>query len=79
MILVIFKGDAVADAKRWITIAGVQIQPSELLKIASILLVAYLLQRNYERRKEEYSAVCCIFALWALYVCFVMSKDTFPL
>ena len=40
MILVIFKGDAVADAKRWITIAGVQIQPSELLKIASILLVA---------------------------------------
>lgn len=53
MILVIFKGDAVADAKRWITIAGVQIQPSELLKIASILLVAYLLQRNYERRKER--------------------------
>ncbi len=52
MIAVYFFGEAVNDAKRWITIFGVQFQPSELLKIAAILLVAYMLQRYYEQRRD---------------------------
>lgn len=52
MVMVLFFGDSVNDAKRWITIAGLQFQPSELLKISAIVLVAYMLQRYYPVRKN---------------------------
>ena len=52
MVAVMLFGDSVNDAKRWITIFGVQFQPSELLKVACILLMAYMLQKNYERRSS---------------------------
>lgn len=74
MVLVIFKGDAVADAKRWITIAGIQIQPSELLKIAAILLVAYLLQRNYEHRKEKILGCLVYLCLMAVICALCMAQ-----
>ncbi len=54
MVAVLFVGDAVSDARRWITIFGVQIQPSELLKVACIILMAYMLQKNYEYRSKAW-------------------------
>ena len=52
MIAVLLVGDAVNDAKRWITIGGIQFQPSELLKIGMIILLAYMLQNSYEYRNR---------------------------
>ena len=52
MIAVMLFGDSVNDAKRWITVFGIQFQPSELLKVACIILMAYMLQKNYERRNS---------------------------
>lgn len=41
-------GSKVADARRWIEIAGVRFQPSELLKIAFIIIFAYIISVNYK-------------------------------
>ncbi len=42
-------GDEVAGARRWITIAGFQFQPSEILKVAVIIIFAYILAVNWQR------------------------------
>ena len=52
MALVFFMGESVSDAKRWITIAGIRFQPSEIYKIAVIILCAYMIQRNYDKRQH---------------------------
>lgn len=54
MVMVLFFGESVNDAKRWITIFGTQFQPSEILKIAVIIMIAYMLQRYYEVRQDSY-------------------------
>ncbi len=54
MVMVLLFGESVNDAKRWITIFGTQFQPSEILKIAVIVMVAYMLQRYYEVRRDSY-------------------------
>ncbi len=38
-------GEEVADARRWITILGVRFQPSEIMKLALIIMLAFLLHR----------------------------------
>ena len=45
LILVLFFGETVNGAKRWINIAGVQFQPSEIAKFTLILLLARLTTR----------------------------------
>ncbi len=49
LILVLIIGEELNGAKRWINIAGVTIQPSEIMKFALILLFAYLISVNYKR------------------------------
>lgn len=39
------------DSHRWINVAGVTFQPSELMKLAIILLFAYLISVNYTKMK----------------------------
>ena len=41
-VLVIFAGVTINESSRWLNIAGVQFQPSEIAKVAVILLVAIL-------------------------------------
>lgn len=40
------------DSHRWIKIAGITFQPSELMKLAIILLFAYLISVNYSKMKQ---------------------------
>lgn len=40
------------DSHRWIKIAGITFQPSELMKLAIILLFAYLISVNYTKMKQ---------------------------
>ena len=46
-VLVIFAGNAKYGQSRWFSVAGINVQPSEIAKIAVILLMALLCQRFY--------------------------------
>ena len=48
LLMVKFAGKTVGGSQRWITIAGVQFQPSELAKIVIILFFAYYFMKNQE-------------------------------
>lgn len=50
MLLVLVMGTAKGGAVRWISIFGIEFQPSEIMKFALIIMFAYLLQRNYSLR-----------------------------
>ena len=42
-------GSSTADASRWIDLGFVQFQPSELLKVAFIIIFAYIMSVNYRK------------------------------
>jgi rod shape determining protein RodA len=54
LLLVHFKGRYVMGARRWLTFGGVNLQPSELAKIAVALVMANLLATDADRRREPY-------------------------
>lgn len=51
LVLIIPAGDenGLNNAKRWLNVFGITIQPSEIMKFAIILLFAYLISVNYKR------------------------------
>lgn len=49
MLLVVVLGKTVAGAKRWLEVAGTSIQPSEILKFVTIMVVADFIHRNYDK------------------------------
>ena len=52
LLLVLVAGQSVNGAKRWISIAGIQFQPSELAKFAMILLFARLTRKFGGKAKD---------------------------
>ncbi len=61
-----FFGVERAGARRWISIAGINFQPSELLKLAMIIALAYLLSANYPKFKFwKFSTLPCVIILGA--------------
>lgn len=56
-------GVEIADARRWIVIGGMNFQPSELLKVAFIIVFAYLVQHNHEKFNTDWKACIVPFAL----------------
>lgn len=57
-----FKGREVAGAKRWITI-GIEFQPSELLKVAIIIIFAYIISMNYSKFNKKWTYGIVPFAI----------------
>ncbi len=53
LLLVLVAGQSVNGAKRWISIAGIQFQPSEVAKLAMILMIARLTV-SFDRRAGEF-------------------------
>jgi cell division protein FtsW len=54
LIYVLFKGHSENDAARWLVIAGVQFQPSELAKLSVIIVSADLISRIRDNAKNEW-------------------------
>ena len=48
-------GDETAGARRWITIFGIQFQPSEILKIAFIVIFAFILSVNFQKFEKKWT------------------------
>lgn len=49
LLLVVFFGREVNNAKRWLLIGGIQFQPSELTKIMLILFYSQFIMKHYEK------------------------------
>lgn len=49
MLLVKFAGRTTNGSERWLEIAGITIQPSEVLKFVTIMVIAAYMQRNYDK------------------------------
>ena len=61
MVLVFIMGKTVGGAQRWLEVAGNTFQPSEILKIATIIVIADYMQRNYDRRNDFWNSFVPLF------------------
>lgn len=65
MIYVLLNGQIINGAQRSMSLMGITIQPSEMLKMSAVLVIAYITSRNQERRGVTTKGV-----IWsAFYVC----------
>ena len=59
-----FVGFEVAGARRWIGIFGQRLQPSEIMKITLIIVLAYILSANYPKFNDfRFSILPCTLVL----------------
>lgn len=56
-IYVLFKGDIINGARRSTTILGIPLQPSEILKLAVVLFIAFIMSRKQTDRGVTNSAI----------------------
>ncbi len=49
MLLVKFAGRTTNGSERWLEVAGITIQPSEVLKFVTIMVIAAYMQKNYDK------------------------------
>ncbi len=73
LLAVIFFGEDANGAQRWLKIAGIQFQPSELAKILIILFLAQFIQKHYKQFNTfKIILLCC--ALFALPTVLVLKQ-----
>ncbi|UVI27706.1 FtsW/RodA/SpoVE family cell cycle protein [Paenibacillus spongiae] len=71
LVLVMFKGTDINGAERWLEIGSVQIQPSELAKLSTIILAAHLLhKRNGKKLRiiQDIVPICLVFLIPVLFI-----------
>lgn len=68
-------GQETAGARRWITLLGIQFQPSELLKIAFIIIFAYILSVNAQKLKTSWKHCFIPFIVIFGLVCGVLAMQ----
>lgn len=66
-IYVLFKGDIINGARRSTTILGIPLQPSEILKLAVVVFIAYIMSIKQTRKGVSTSAV--IWSAGAVLLC----------
>ena len=75
MLATLFVGDEVKGARRWLTIAGVNIQPSEFVKPAFVVLVAWLFAERI--RRPEMPGNVLAFGLLFIFVGLLVPQPDF--
>ena len=65
-------GTQVKGSRRWLRLAGVSLQPSELMKVATTLLLAWGMERHWHRRHEFVRGTVVLLVPVALAVGLVM-------
>lgn len=75
LVATLFFGFETKGARRWIYIAGFSVQPSEFLKPAFIILVAFLLSESGRRR--EVPGVLFAFMLFAICAALLIAQPDF--
>lgn len=69
MVYVLLNGQIINGARRSMSLLGIPIQPSEMLKMSAVLVIAYIMSRNQERQGVTTKGVIwscvfvCIFSL----------------
>lgn len=58
MIATIFFGDEIKGARRWISIGGFSLQPSEFLKVSLIVVAAWLLNLQHQKPDVQGRKLC---------------------
>ncbi|MCE5172291.1 rod shape-determining protein RodA [Paenibacillus profundus] len=64
LVLVMFTGENINGAVRWLSIGSFQLQPSEMMKLATVLLAAHLLQKRAGeqlRLVQDIFPICIVF------------------
>ncbi|MFD0713576.1 FtsW/RodA/SpoVE family cell cycle protein [Paenibacillus sp. GCM10027626] len=74
LVLVQFRGEDANGAVRWLSIGSFQIQPSEMAKLFTVLLVAHLLQRRAGERLRLIQDVLPILIVFAVPMLFVVKQ-----
>lgn len=75
LVATLFFGMEAKGARRWIYIAGFSVQPSEFLKPAFVILVAFLLSESGRRR--EVPGVLFAFVLFAICAALLIAQPDF--
>jgi len=75
MIATLFFGFEAKGARRWIYLAGFSLQPSEFLKPAFVILIAFLLSESGRRR--EVPGVLFAFVLFAICAALLIAQPDF--
>ena len=65
-------GTQVKGSRRWLRLAGVSLQPSEFMKVATTLLLAWGMERHWSRRHEFVRGTLILLAPVAMAVSLVM-------
>lgn len=79
LIITLFFGVTVNSAKRWLVIAGIQIQPSEFAKIAIIILTASILQLKNRYNQYLLAAISFLPALLMAILIYVQPHGSMAL
>jgi cell division protein FtsW len=67
-------GDEIKGARRWLTVFGLNIQPSEFLKPAFVIMVAWLFSESAKRPDMPANALCLLLLLLVL-ILLVLQPD----
>jgi rod shape determining protein RodA len=73
--LLIF-GPRIAGARSWVRLAGFQVQPSELARISIALLLAFLLERDDQKRLRTRTVVLLVLAVSLPMLLVLLQPDT---
>lgn len=75
LVLVLFSGIKTNDAARWLSFAGVQFQPSELAKLALIIVAADLIARIKESAQDEKRYFTILMVITGLIIVLIFSQN----
>ncbi len=74
LVAVLYLGPVVKGSRRWFSLAGLGIQPSELAKIAMVLFTAVILERRMDRIDEARHALLPIGVVLAVIIALILRE-----